>query len=255
MHVSAQGRDVLMCSEQSLSILFLVCHPASNCFILLIFVYFVVFVFYVYRVLSLFSLFLSLSIKWLHYWLHSHSVGRPRLPKLHRMVYVSLYSPAIFIEIWTCDILLQVLIELSQYGERPISEAEGKATARHIGADSYIECSALTQHNLKEVFDVAVRAVLIRRGAKQHRKWRSGQASSGNGSVTRNGVVTSPVDRETRNSEPASSTRSWKTSLCCWAWRCSYNVPFLPCAVHRTYMQSFDLITVSSAITVMSRMQ
>jgi len=107
---------------------------------------------------------------------------------------------------------VQVLIELSQYGERPVSESEGKATARRIGAESYIECSALTQHNLKQVFDVAVRAALIRRaGAKKHGKWRSGR----NGHVVRNGIVTSPVSAETETtSEPA--LRLWKHSLCCW---------------------------------------
>jgi len=110
----------------------------------------------------------------------------------------------------------QVLIELSQYGERPVTEAEGKATARHIGAEAYIECSALTQHNLKEIFDVAVRAALVRRGIKNHRKWQIGGNSSRNGRIPRNVVVTPPVGHETEVAEPASATRSWKTSFCCW---------------------------------------
>jgi len=103
---------------------------------------------------------------------------------------------------------VQVLIELSQYGERPVTEAEGKATARRIGAESYIECSALTQHNLKEVFDVAVRAALIRHGASKHGKWQSGRSLPRNGHV-RNGVVASEA-------ETTCSTRSWKASFCCW---------------------------------------
>jgi len=110
----------------------------------------------------------------------------------------------------------QVLIELSQYGERPVTEADGKATARRIGAETYIECSALTQHNLKEVFDVAVRAVLMRRGIKNNRKWQIGGASSRNGRIPRNGVMTVPVGHQTQTPESASSTRSWKTSFCCW---------------------------------------
>lgn len=109
-----------------------------------------------------------------------------------------------------------MLIELSQYGERPVTEAEGKATARRIGAEAYIECSALTQHNLKEVFDVAVRAVLVRHGIKNVRKCPIGRTSSGNGRIPRNSVMTVPVGRETQTVEPASATRSWKTSFCCW---------------------------------------
>jgi len=112
--------------------------------------------------------------------------------------------------------MLQVLIELSQYGERPVSEAEGKAAARRIGAESYVECSALTQHNLKEVFDIAVGAVLVRRGSKKHKKWRCGIPASSNGHVLRNGISSSRDADENHTAERTSSTRSWKTSLCCW---------------------------------------
>jgi len=109
-----------------------------------------------------------------------------------------------------------VLIELSEYGARPVSEAEGKATARRIGAESYIECSALTQHNLKEVFDVAVRAVLVRHTGKTHGKWRSNRAAAGNGRVLRNGILASSAGSEAQTGEQASASRSWKTSLCCF---------------------------------------
>ena len=109
-----------------------------------------------------------------------------------------------------------MLIELSQYCERPVTETEGKATARRIGAEAYIECSALTQHNLKEVFDVAVRAALVRHGVKTHGKWRTGGSSSRNGRIPRNGVMTVPAGRETQAAETASARRSWKTSFCCW---------------------------------------
>lgn len=109
-----------------------------------------------------------------------------------------------------------MLIELSQYGNRPVSEAEGKAAARRIGAESYIECSALTQHNLKEVFDVAVSAALVRHGAKKHRKWRSDGSATRNGHVQRNGVSVLPVTTDTLPAESLPATRSWKTSLCCW---------------------------------------
>ncbi len=49
---------------------------------------------------------------------------------------------------------------LRKRGQAPISEAEGEALGRELGALAYIECSALTQTGLKTVFDAAIRAVL-----------------------------------------------------------------------------------------------
>lgn len=60
-----------------------------------------------------------------------------------------------------CDLRndVKVLIELARYQECPVPESEARGLAEKIGSQ-YIECSALTQQNLKEVFDSAIIASL-----------------------------------------------------------------------------------------------
>ncbi|XP_037399624.1 rho-related GTP-binding protein RhoU [Pygocentrus nattereri] len=55
---------------------------------------------------------------------------------------------------------VQVLIHLAEEQERPVSEEDARLCAQTIGAVAYVECSALTQKNLKEVFDTAIVASL-----------------------------------------------------------------------------------------------
>lgn len=61
-----------------------------------------------------------------------------------------------------CDLRedVKVLIDLAKYRERPVDPAEAKDCVREIGGVSYVECSSLTQKNLKEVFDTAILATL-----------------------------------------------------------------------------------------------
>ncbi|XP_070620454.1 rho-related GTP-binding protein RhoU-like isoform X4 [Erythrolamprus reginae] len=40
--------------------------------------------------------------------------------------------------------------------EKPVPPSAGRSLARKLGLDGYVECSALTQQNLKEVFDTAI---------------------------------------------------------------------------------------------------
>lgn len=78
---------------------------------------------------------------------------------------------------------LKVLIDLAKYKERPVDPADAQDCAVEIGAVAYVECSSLTQKNLKEVFDTAILASLQnhsprnpRRGKKQKRWTKQRQA-------------------------------------------------------------------------------
>ena len=53
--------------------------------------------------------------------------------------------------------------ELAKYKEQPVTETEAKKLAKDLGCENFIETSALTQHNLKEVFDEAIMASLKRK--------------------------------------------------------------------------------------------
>jgi len=67
------------------------------------------------------------------------------------------------------------LHRLREKGLDPISEARGAQLASQLGAQKYLECSALTQKGLKNVFDEAIRCVLM---AKTNRSAK--KASGGN---------------------------------------------------------------------------
>lgn len=70
---------------------------------------------------------------------------------------------------------VQVLIDLARRREGPVPQADAWALADKVGAVTYVECSALTQKNLKEVFDAAI-AVGLRnadRRVRRERKVRS----------------------------------------------------------------------------------
>ncbi|KAG8143710.1 hypothetical protein E2320_000915 [Naja naja] len=51
---------------------------------------------------------------------------------------------------------VKVLIALSRCQEKPVPPTAAHSLARKLGMAGYVECSALTQQNLKEVFDTAI---------------------------------------------------------------------------------------------------
>jgi len=54
----------------------------------------------------------------------------------------------------------ETILKLQQKDLKPIPYTEGLQMAKEINAVRYLECSALTQKGLKNVFDEAIRAVL-----------------------------------------------------------------------------------------------
>lgn len=61
-----------------------------------------------------------------------------------------------------------------QFSNSLVSKNQGDQLAKNIGAKDYIECSALTQDNLKSVFDEAIKAALAAIRKKQQRRKKGG---------------------------------------------------------------------------------
>mmetsp|Transcript_15795 Transcript_15795/g.14294 ORF Transcript_15795/g.14294 Transcript_15795/m.14294 type:complete len:184 (+) Transcript_15795:85-636(+) len=61
-------------------------------------------------------------------------------------------------------------VRLTGNGGDIVSKAQGEALKNEIGAVKYLECSALTQEGLKQVFDEALRTVLISRRTTSKKK-------------------------------------------------------------------------------------
>jgi len=58
----------------------------------------------------------------------------------------------------------KTIARLKEGGQQPISFEQGEDLAKKLKAVKFIECSAYTGHNLKMVFDEAVKAVLFGKG-------------------------------------------------------------------------------------------
>jgi len=103
---------------------------------------------------------------------------------------------------------VKILIELANYKERPVTEAEAVAVARQIGAVSYIECSALTQKNLKEVFDTVILTALHYFNNNNNGHGSEGKSSKGSKKLK---LGSRSPSSDTKDSNPP----GWK-KLCCF---------------------------------------
>ncbi|PAA72496.1 hypothetical protein BOX15_Mlig003733g2 [Macrostomum lignano] len=73
-----------------------------------------------------------------------------------------------------------ILLDLSLKNSAPVSKEEAEKACRQLGALEYIECSALTQKCLKEVFDTAIWA-----GSSVQEALATGAAASGKSGKSR----------------------------------------------------------------------
>lgn len=55
----------------------------------------------------------------------------------------------------------EALERLKEKGLQPLTYQQGEQMARDIKAETYMECSALTQKGLKQVFDEAIKCVIF----------------------------------------------------------------------------------------------
>ena len=51
------------------------------------------------------------------------------------------------------------LQKLEEQGLAPVRTEQGNTVAKEVGANEYLECSAMEQESLKNVFDQAIRSV------------------------------------------------------------------------------------------------
>uniref|UniRef100_A0A914DXI5 Uncharacterized protein n=1 Tax=Acrobeloides nanus TaxID=290746 RepID=A0A914DXI5_9BILA len=64
----------------------------------------------------------------------------------------------------------ETIRNLQAEGKSPVTKSHGQKCANRIKAVKYLECSALTQHGLSDVFHEAVRAVISPKPAKSKKR-------------------------------------------------------------------------------------
>ncbi|XP_030626300.1 rho-related GTP-binding protein RhoQ-like [Chanos chanos] len=68
----------------------------------------------------------------------------------------------------------KTIARLNNMKEKPLTPEQGQKLARELGACCYVECSALTQKGLKNVFDEAIIAILAPKKRRSVEKRRLG---------------------------------------------------------------------------------
>ncbi|XP_064087783.1 cell division control protein 42 homolog [Macrobrachium rosenbergii] len=118
---------------------------------------------------------------------------------------------------------VKVLIELAQYREQPVSEVAARRLANQIGAVAYVESSALTQRNLKEVFDQAILAALearntpqLSRGGSSKWSFSTKHRKLGGESGARDGANEPLNSNALDYTDDTSRKRGWR-KLCCFS--------------------------------------
>ncbi|KAL8611105.1 hypothetical protein ACOMHN_064395 [Nucella lapillus] len=113
---------------------------------------------------------------------------------------------------------VKILIELAKYKEKPVTEDEAAKLAHQLGA-RYMECSALTQKNLKEVFDSCILTSLewaeaeLQR-SKSVRKSKRSKSKDHTGAVVMPGASASLVHCGASSSSSPKKA-GWK-KFCCF---------------------------------------
>lgn len=104
---------------------------------------------------------------------------------------------------------LDVLVDLARCNQRAVTEEEASKFAKQCGAIGYVECSALTQKNMKEVFDIAIIE------AQKHHKHQIKKAKKKTWRLRRKNCS---LDREQRQFRTSSMRRVsvvwWKKLFC-----------------------------------------
>nr|CUU99180.1 Rho GTP binding protein RhoU [Hymenolepis microstoma] len=112
-------------------------------------------------------------------------------------------GPAFILVGCACDLRNDIkrLLDLSARNELPVNDAVAQKLAVEFGAEAYIECSALTQKQLKKVFDLAVWYGLQAKQAMQNSTNANTLSSGSNG---RNSSFTSSSRKSKRRRENSS---------------------------------------------------
>ncbi|TPP56516.1 Rho GTP-binding protein RhoV [Fasciola gigantica] len=125
-------------------------------------------------------------------------------------------GPALLLVGCACDLRNDIaqLLDLSKQGEEPVDPKTAERLAAELGAEAYIECSALTQKNLKTVFDLAIWCGLrvVDAGGPAYQLRMPNGTENGNGPPSSNGVVGTRSPGSSRMSTSQNSDQTGTSS-------------------------------------------